>query len=461
MARKYGRQTPTQSRVLPYSKTKANEAFKLYRKSGNTVLPWQKEQIKHILAFSDEGLWIHTKYGLEVSRRNGKSEIFVIRCLYGLANGESILYTAHRTDTAHILWERLKGIIEKCSLPIESSYRAYGKEHIYIEGGGRIEFRTRTSSGGLGAGYDLQIIDEAQEYQTNQDSALKYVVSSSKNPQTLYCGTPPTMTSAGTVFADFRKEVLVNGRANSGWAEWSVYQLCSRYDKNAWYETNPSLGYILTERKILDELSSDELDHNIQRLGYWTEYNLKSAISKAEWDQLKCSKIPQFKGKLYVGIKYSIKGDSVSMSIAVKTADGKIFVEAIDCQSSRMGTGWIIRFLNDADIDKVVVDGRTGQNLLAEDMKKAHMKPPILPKVAEVITANSMFENAITGGTIVHRDQPSLTQSVTNCEHRAFSGGFGYKSIKEGADITLLESLTLAHWICAASKERRKQRVSY
>ena len=453
MATKKGRQTPTQSRVLPYSNTYGSEAEKIYKTTGNKLLPWQAEQIRNILAYDKDGLWVHSKYGLEVSRRNGKSEVFVARCLFGLKRGESILYTAHRTDTCHILWERLKGIVEKSGIAIESTYRAYGKEHIYLKDGGRIEFRTRTSSGGLGSGYDLLIIDEAQEYQTNQDSALKYVVSSSENPQTLYCGTPPTLTSAGTVFVDFRRDVLQNGRPNSGWAEWSVYQIHNPHDKEAWYETNPSLGYILTERKILDELSNDELDHNIQRLGYWTEYNLKSAISAKEWDSLKITTEPGFKGKLYVGIKYSVSGASVSMCIAVKTTDGKVFVEAIDCQSARMGTGWIIRFLKEADVEKVVIDGKAGQDLLAEDMKDARLKAPIMPKVQEVITANSMLENAITAETICHNDQPSLTQSVTNCEHRAFSGGFGYRSIKEGADITLLESMSLAHWICATSKE--------
>lgn len=458
---KKGRQTPTQSVVLPYTHTHADDAIKLYEKSGNILFPWQVEQIRNILAYDDDGLWVHSKYGLEVSRRNGKSEIFVAICLYALSEKKKILYTAHRTDTSHILWERLKDIVEKVGLEIESTYRAYGKEHIYLTNGGRIEFRTRTSSGGLGSGYDLLIIDEAQEYQTNQDSALKYIVTSSRNPQTLYCGTPPTVTSAGTVFQSYRDDVLTKGRPNSGWAEWSVYEMHNPHDRDAWYETNPSLGYILTERNILDELSSDELDHNIQRLGYWVKYNLKSAINAAEWDVLRIDKVPEFKGKLYVGIKYAVTGATVSMSIAVKTKDGRIFLESIDCQSARMGTGWIMRFLQNAAVDKVVVDGKAGQDLLTEEMKKAKLKPPILPKVAEVITANAMFETAITGRSICHAGQPSLTQSVTNCEHRAFSGGFGYKSIKDGVDVTLLESASLAHWICATATERRKQKISY
>ena len=466
MAERKGRQTPTRYRVLPYSNTLGVDAIDLYNTTGNKAMEWQQLQVCDIMAVNDDDLWTHSKYGYEVSRRNGKSEIAIIRALWGLKNSEKILYTAHRTDTAHAVWERLLDLAEKAKLNIASSFRAYGKEHIYIEGGGRIEFRTRTSSGGLGTGYDLLIVDEAQEYTKSQESALKYVISATVFPQggqTVYMGTPPTLISAGTVFKDYRAAVLGKNKPDSGWAEWSVYEMHSPYDKDAWYETNPSLGTLLTERAVLSELSEDELDHNIQRLGYWTQENLKSAISVGEWNNLKVETLPDLRGKLYVGIKYSAAGSTVAMSIAVKTTDGRIFLESIDCQSSRMGTGWIIRFLQNAEVDKVVIDGKSGQTLLADEMHTNRLKAPILPKTDEVITANTAFENAITAGTICHAGQKSLVQSVTNCDHRPIGtgGGFGYRSLHKDIDVSLLESASLAHWICSVSKERRKQRVSY
>lgn len=48
-------------------------------------------------------------------------------------------------------------------------------------------------------------------------------------------------------------------------------------DVEAWYKTNPSLGTVLTERKIEDEIGEDTIDFNIQRLGLWIQYNLKIA----------------------------------------------------------------------------------------------------------------------------------------------------------------------------------------
>ena len=85
-----------------------------------------------------------------------------------------------------------------------------------------MSFRTRTDKGGLGEGFDLLIIDEAQEYTIDQETSLKYVISSSMNPQTLFCGTPPTNVSSGTVFAKMRERALSGETENTGWSEWSV-----------------------------------------------------------------------------------------------------------------------------------------------------------------------------------------------------------------------------------------------
>jgi phage terminase large subunit-like protein len=192
-----GRQTPTQSVVLPYEKTIGREAVKLYSLLGKIAQEWQELLLYDIMAVNAAGLWVHTKFGYSLPRRNGKSEILTMRELWGLINGEHIMHTAHRTTTTHASWEKLIGWIEKLGLEYRS-IRAVGREMIELtDTGGRIEYRTRTSKSGLGEGFDLLVIDEAQEYTDDQESALKYIVTDSKNPQTILCGTPPTPTSTG------------------------------------------------------------------------------------------------------------------------------------------------------------------------------------------------------------------------------------------------------------------------
>lgn len=473
-----GRQTPTQSVVLPYFVTKGQDAVDLYNNSGRTAQEWQELLLSDILAVNDDGLWVHTKFGYSVPRRNGKNEIAAIRELFGLTKGERILHTAHRTTTSSSASKRLASLLNglgytEISRPkndenYEKAYtysKQFGLERIILldEGGGSCDFRTRSSKGGLGEGFDLLVIDEAQEYTDDQESALKYVVTDSKNPQTIFCGTPPTPVSSGTVFTKLRKNILTGQTVHSGWAEWSVEKQSNPRDKDLWYETNPSLGTIFTERSVLDEVGTDDVDFNIQRLGLWIKYNQKSAISKAEWTELKVSALPEFKGSLFVGIKYGHNGNHVAMSIAVKTKDKKIFVETIDCRDVKSGNTWLLRFLQNASINKVVVDGANGQQLLADDMKECKLKAPTLPSVKEIITANASFEQGLFQSNIVHMGQPSVEQVVSNCEKRAIggNGGFGYKSFRDDIEIAILDSIILAYWACSTSKERRKQKVSY
>lgn len=473
-----GRQTPTQSLILPYRETKGMEAVELYNESGRSSYEWQELLACDLMAVNEDGLWVHQKFGYSVPRRNGKNEVVAMRELWGLVHGEQICHTAHRTTTSRSAWQRLckiltdAGYVEldrrtKDDVPEKSfhSTKANGLECIELTGGGTIVFRTRTANGGLGEGFDLLVIDEAQEYTTDQESALIYTVSDSHNPQTIFCGTPPTMTSAGTVFPKMRTDALAGGTYDTGWAEWGVEKKPQDIrNVELWYETNPSMGWHLDERKVRSEIRGDELDFIIQRLGFWFQYSLKSAVSAAEWSELQCSQLPELRGKLFAGVKYGHDGAHVALSIAVKTAEGQIFVEAIDCRDVRSGNEWLLEFLARADIAKTVVDGANGQKNLVDAMQERRIKPPaVLPTVKELISANQLFETALTAGEICHMGQPSLVQAVTNCEHRSIGsgGGFGYRSIVDGVEIALMESMVLAYWACATTKEKRKQRISY
>lgn len=464
---RFGNQFPTQSVILPYVKSLYQEAIDFYHKTKCKCYEWQLNMLKAIMAVEDDGLWVHQKFGYSIPRRNGKTEVVYIMELWALENGLSTLHTAHRISTSHSSFEKLKKYLEDSGY-VEgedfNSIKAKGQERLELyKSGGVIQFRTRTSSGGLGEGFDLLVIDEAQEYTTEQESALKYTVTDSRNPMTIMCGTPPTPVSSGTVFTDYREKTLFGKSKYAGWAEWSVEDMTKIDDVEAWYNSNPSMGYHLNERKIEAELGEDELDHNIQRLGYWPKYNQKSAISAKEWQDLKVKMLPILRGPLFVGVKYGNDGANVAMSVAVKTLSGKIFVETLDCQSIRNGNQWLINFFKEANIESVVIDGQSGQSILTNEMKDFRLKAPVLPTVKEIINANASWEQGIYQKNVCHAGQPSLEKVVTNCDKRNIgtSGGFGYKSQFDDMDICLMDSALLAHWACHNAKPKKKQQIRY
>lgn len=479
MATRTGRQTPTQAIVLSFDKSKGTEAFELYEACGRESMDWQKLLITDIMGQNEDGLWTHSQFGYEVPRQNGKGEVLTMREFWGLVNGENIIHTAHKTSTSHSAFVRLVKILtaagyteqgrKKKDVPNpEKSFKStkqYGLEQIFLENGGSIVFRTRTEAGGIGESFDLLIIDEAQEYTTTQQSALIYTIAASKNPQTIFCGTPPTISSKGDVFKHFRNRVLSGNTQDAGWAEWSIYEKPDDImGPDLWYETNPSLGIILSERTIRNEDVDNHLDFIIQRLGYWHTYELQSEITEADWLHLKAKELPKFTGKLFYGIKFGVDGRFVAMSVAVKTTDGQIFLETIDCRPQASGMEWMVDYLRQDHCEAVAIDGKGKSDLMmqlldGEKIRAKHM----IPTTSEAITAYSGFRQAIDDETICHNGQPSVTQAVSHCEKRLIgsNGAFGYRSTDPDIEVAIVESLALARWLCSVTKERRKQRIGY
>ena len=468
-------QNPSFTNVQSSKKTRGTDAIELYKSTNQDLYPWQQRQIKNIMTTNKDGLWTYMTYCICVSRRNGKGEILAARELDGIINlKEKICHTAHRTTTSHDAFNRLYTLLKKAGyeehsrkqkvMPEKSFFasKQYGLEHIEVTDGGIIDFRTRTNNGGLGEGFDLLIIDEAQEYTEKQQSALSYTVSSSMNPQTIIVGTPPTVSSGGDVFVQIRNSVLEGKASETGWAEWSTPEMVEGdklIDADLWERFNPSYGKILTERKIKDELKNGELDFNIQRLGFWCTFNQKSEISEMDWKELKVDRLPELKDERFLGIKYGRDGANCALSLAAKTLDGRIFVETIDCTSVRAGNGWLFEYIHNPKVTKIAIDGASGQQLLADQIKEFKLKKQvILPTVAEIIQSNSMFEQAMFSRTLCHLGQPALASVVTNCKKRLIGskGGFGYASLVETQDIAVMESMILAFWLASTSKDKKK-----
>lgn len=470
--RKVGRPSPTFTNV-EYKKSKGSEAIKLYKSTGQALLKWQEIQIRGIMAV-DGSLWKYMKYGLAVGRRNGKGEILAAREFYGILKAdEKICHTAHRTTTSHDAFNRLYTLLKKAGyeefskkkneMPEMGFYasKQYGLERIEIPGHGLIDFRTRTNSGGLGEGFDVLVIDEAQEYTAKQESALAYTVSAAKNPQIILTGTPPTATSGGDVFPKLRSSVIDGTAQETGWAEWSIQQQTTDISNPAlWYEYNPSMGYLLTERNVRAELTTGEVDFNVQRLGLWLAYSQKSAISAAEWQQLQVPVCPPLTTKRFFGVKFT--REKVALGVAAKTTDGRIYVEAVEVAPIRNGDGWLLEYLSNPNAAKIAVDGESGRQMLVDDMAMRHIKRPVEMTVKQVIAANASFETGLSG-KLVHCGQSMLSTVASNCEKRPIgsNGGFGYNSLTSDVDIAVLDCVIIAYWLAATSKDRSPQSISY
>lgn len=232
--------------------------------------------------------------GISLSRQNGKSWDVRSRCFYGLvADGEKILYTCQHGDTADEMFKALAEPFEdedeyELHDLLKTVRKTNGQQAIYLKNGGYIRFTTRTNSLARGKSYDVIIYDEAQELTATQQSAsLPTISASSKhNTQVIYLGTPPGPESPGEVFDDIHAKIHAGKAKDMAWMEWSVDEIGDVTDKSRWYETNPSLGYLIDEVAIQTECDSMPADEFArERLGWWSKGKaFKIAIDPVSWD---------------------------------------------------------------------------------------------------------------------------------------------------------------------------------
>lgn len=470
----YGSQVPT-FRVMPEADSSdGDRAVRLLKRGKLHLLAWQAQIITDWLSHDDDGTWAAGTCGLSVPRQNGKSVVVVGRGAFGMiAYGEWVIYTAHLQKTATETFEAFRTFFETPAMAkyVSEIKTALGREEIRLTNGGRVKFLARTRNGGRGQHGDLLIFDEAQGVDDDMQASFLPCLAASKNPQTIYAGTPPDETMAGTVFKRLRQEAHAGHSKGVCWAEWSVDRFTPERnsDRALWGITNPSYGFLIKPGTVENEFAQLAPDRFArERLGWWENATAKKVdhpIQAAAWDRCQVEKpriTPQ--GVTCYGVKFSPDGTTVSLSVAVKQDTGRTFVEGIECASIATGTAWLVDWLYQRK-DKaaqMVIDGRAGAQALIDRLieRGVPRQAVIAPSTANIIAAMQTFYNGVQEQTVAHAGQPALTAAVTLTDRRKIGndGGWGFKSTDQG-DASIAESAALAFWASQTTKRKPGRRA--
>ena len=462
-----GSQTPS-VRVAPeYIYTDGEDAVKILAASKLYVDPWQANVLNDWMGRIDDDIWSAPTCGLSVPRQNGKTLDTSGRIASGMVMfAEWVVYTAHLQKTATETFMELKGIFESRGLKkyVKEIKNALGREQIILKNGARVVFVARTRNGGRGLHGDCLVFDEAQELTSEQQASFLPAISASKNPQTIYLGTPPDENCVGDVFRRIREKAINGENATTAWTEYSVKEIGDVSDRTRWAETNPALGRRMRESTVAAELEQMAPDTFArERLGWWSPVdNAKDyAIDREKWkacasDQLK----PE--GKTAYGIKFSSDGSSVALCGAVCPKNEKARISLIELQPTGIGIQWLADWLNERynTASCVVIDGKNGVDVLNEKITPVwkNKMSVIRPSGKDVIAAASHLVNELNEQTVTwYSKQDILNDSAINSVKRPISGGWGFG----GDDSAPIEAAALALWGCRTSKRdpTRKMRI--
>ena len=460
---RYGNQKPRIDIFNDGDITLAEKTIILLEHYKIKLLPWQKSELRRWMAQANDGTWANPDCGLSVARQNGKTELLIARIIGGMIFlGECLVYTAHQGNTVDEIKRRVlrfyydaeAEIRDLLTSEFDKAPRSY--DYVELRNGGRCIFRTRTRSAGLGFTSDTLLIDEAQEENDAQEEALRPTISAGRqhNPQVIMVGTPPTSGSAGTVFTRARRNILAGKAENFCWQEWSVPNITATDDVDAWYETNPSLGYFLSLKAIKAESTTMSQDSfNKMRLGWYAGLDAQRLFTDEEWNELavKEAKLPE-NPELVYSVKFAPDRSSVTLAVGVVMGE-KIHIEVVERRRMSDGIAWLVRWLLDRwrNCNKIIIDGAAGQGLLVEELVRSEpriSKRILTPNVKEAGSAYASFYQAIREKTLTHYNQPLLNSAIRTCKRRDIGkdGMFGYAPLNPNIQMDPVDAVAFAYY---------------
>jgi hypothetical protein len=473
-----GCQTPRIQIEPMRTSTDGDDAAMLMEAYGSALDPWQKLVVNCWLGLDERKSYTATSCGLSVPRQNGKNVCLEARELFGLiVSGEKILHTAHQVKTAKSSFRRFVQIFTNKSHPeiceaVKDIRYTNGEEQISLQNGGLIMYSARSKQSNRGIdGISLVVFDEAQELEDDQLNAVMSTLAASKTGtrQIIYTGTPPYPGCLGTVFQRIRNGMLKKPNEHDSWLEWSVsgdaLKDIKLDDRNIWYETNPELGYHLTEEFTDQEYRTMSADGFArERLGWWIPVEIHRedlALDAEAWKRCASDELKP-EGKIAYGVKFSADATEVVLCGAVIPKEGKTRISLINRQPTAMGIQWLADWLNER-YDRaacVVIDGRNGVDVLCDKISKTwkYKNSVIRPRSGDVIAAVGLLTNMVNEGTLTwYRQQDVLNQSAITSIKRKIGTGYGFG----GMDSLPIEACSLALWGAKNTKRdpSRKMRI--
>jgi phage terminase large subunit-like protein len=420
---RYGSQTPrimSPSLDLP---SRGQEMIDFCKEIGFPLLPWQELLAIESLKYKADTRWAHPLVGIMLPRQQGKSTFMALRILFGIYRlGEKMhLATAHKLTTSAEIFFKVSQMIEDSHILQENfakKFESKGSQEIRFKNGARYLIRAGNSAARGIAGPDVIHIDELREFDTEDVwSSMRFTQMSNKNPQAYFYSNAGHTGSV--LLLKFRERGLAaaGGADDSiGWFEWSAEPGAAIDDKEAWYQSNPSLGHTVHEDNIKDSLSDREDIFRTEILCQFVSM-INPVISEAEWKKCKDDSYKLDKEKdTWMAIDLSPDRKHASL-VAGQRIDGDKFMVALlqtwfnpvsidDKQMANDVAPWVRKF----PVNYVAYSKSTAAAVAAR------LAPAGIP-VYEINAQDYQqscdeFVSAVSSGRIVHEGQEELDKQV-------------------------------------------------
>jgi phage terminase large subunit-like protein len=343
-------------------------------------LPWQRWLLIHALEIVGEfGVEWHLRFRVVlvlVARQNGKTYISMILALFFLyvLGVALILGTAQDLAQAEETWEAAVNEAERneeLAEEIQKVFRGKGSKELRLEGYRRYKVATPNEKNTRGKSCELVMLDELRTHKTfdawsaaskttkARRSAIVWCISNAGDGSSVVLrhlriqahraiGDPDGFVAAAdgtgpSEMSDDEREAL----GSIGIFEWSAKPGCDKWDRDAWAQANPSMGYgFLDESAIASDCASDpENDFRVEDLCQWITQAAKPPFPEGAWEAGtdEGSRIAP-DSPLSFGVDVSADRRNASIAVCGERADHRMHVELIAYERN---LGWVVDWFRD------------------------------------------------------------------------------------------------------------------
>jgi hypothetical protein len=482
-----GRRTPEHLSVFDGSDRLGHNALTLAQRIGTPPMPWQIDNVLAILRTNADGTWTHPDACIICPRQNGKSEILLLICLYGLfVRGENIVFSTQQWKTARKLAIRFRAMIKArpdlwrrlaCAPTLSQ-----GQSIVTIKDGPELMFVTRSGDTGHGLDkVDRVIYDEAYNLTEAEMSGPTLAQMAALNPQTIYTSSAVNAQEHqnGQVLAGIRRNGLRKApglyfaeymapEPPAGISESERKRL--REDPATARLANPSYGVIQTDAKVAKAMLSfggtaigrRTVEVDILGWGDWPVDAdvLVSEIPAQRWTDMLARTAPKLINSPAVGLHRDADSGIWVITAAQYTDVGRAHLEI--GYSKTTTSGQVVKAIVDLvaawDPCAVAIKGRGDAAAIEAELVKAGVEPEMV-NGGQWSQFCGGFLNAAMAGQLSHSGQAQLDDAAASAvRHDLPAGGFTWDEDAAGASGAALLSATLAHGALLAFGQVKKRK---
>lgn len=378
-----------------------DDAIEFGRLIGVPLDPWQRTGIRNGMGRNADGSWSAFEVCVICQRQNGKGSITDVVELYALfvLGLPLIIHSAHRLDTSRKAFRVVKAIIERnpdllrrCK-PINES-----DEHIETLGGCRLEFRTRTKSGGRGFTCDLLVLDEALELTEEQMAAIGPTLAARPGAQLWYTSTVPKF---GDQHLCKVRRYAKAGKPRLAYVEWGADKHARLDDPEQLAQANPAFNVRITMERLEDlrRILGDDA-FKTECMGIWppSSDDLWQIVSETAWNDQKDAE-SRAEGGVALGIAMTNDRSAVYIGYVGKRAAGG---RHMGLRARFIGSGEVVERVKALKTERkggvcaVVIGANDPARSLLPDLRAAGIEV-ITPGTADVGAECGAIYDALTG----------------------------------------------------------------